>query len=94
MRSCTSGIAASSNRRWSGVIGSSTSSASARNGITRSVMSGREIRRMWALLIASSFFMSKRAGLGLTRLMSNASAISCIVKMSRSSAMPQPSRAR
>ena len=53
-----------------------------------------EIRRMWAALIASHFFMSKRAGFGLTRRMSNASAISSIVKTSRSSAMPQPSRAR
>ena len=62
--------------------------------MTRSVMSSRLIRRMCAALIASHFLRSKRAGFGLTRWMSKASAISCIVKTSRSSAMPQPSRAR
>ena len=42
---------------------------------------------MCAALIASSFLRSKRAGLGLTRRMSKASAISAIVKTSRSSAI-------
>ena len=49
---------------------------------------------MCAALIASHFFRSKRAGLGLTRRMSKASAISAIVNTSRSSAIPQPSSAR
>ena len=50
--------------------------------------------RMCAALIDSSFFRSNRAGLGFTRRMSKASAISCMVKTSRSSAIPQPSSAR
>ena len=45
-------------------------------------------------LIASAFFRSKRAGLALTRVTSKASTISSIVKMSRSSAIAQPSSAR
>ena len=49
---------------------------------------------MCAALIASAFFRSKRAGLGLTSPISNASTISSIEKMSRSSAIAQPSRAR
>ena len=49
---------------------------------------------MWAALIASHFFMSKRAAFGFTRRMSKASIISAMVKTSRSSAIPQPSRAR
>ena len=49
---------------------------------------------MWAALIASAFFRSKRAGLGLTSPMSNAATISSIVKTSRSAAIAQPSRAR
>ena len=49
---------------------------------------------MWAALIASAFFRSKRAGLGLTRAMSNAATISSSEKTSRSSAIDQPSSAR
>ena len=41
-------------------------------------------------MIASAFFRSKRAGLALTRVTSNASTISAIEKMSRSSAIDQP----
>ncbi len=48
---------------------------------------------MWEALIASHFFRSKRAGLGLTRPISKAATISCGVKTSRSSAIAQPSRA-
>ena len=49
---------------------------------------------MCEALIASAFLRSKRAGLGLTRAMSNASTISSMEKMSRSSAIAQPSSAR
>ena len=51
-------------------------------------------RRMWEALIASHFLASNRAGLAFTRRMSKASTISSMVKMSRSSAIAQPSRAR
>ena len=44
--------------------------------------------------MASAFFMSKRAGLGLTSPISNAATISSIEKMSRSPEIAQPSRAR
>ena len=50
--------------------------------------------RMCAALMASHFLASNRAGLALTRRMSKAATISAMVKTSRSSAMPQPSRAR
>ena len=50
--------------------------------------------RRWVALIASAFFRSKRAGLALTRVTSKASTISAIEKMSRSSAIDQPSSAR
>ena len=49
---------------------------------------------MCEALIASHFLASKRAGLAFTRRMSKASTISASVKMSRSSAIAQPSRAR
>ena len=51
-------------------------------------------RRMWEALIASHFLASNRAGLAFTRRMSKAATISSTVKMSRSSAIAQPSRAR
>ena len=47
---------------------------------------------MCAALMASHFLASNRAGLALTRRMSKASTISAMLKTSRSSAMPQPSR--
>ena len=50
--------------------------------------------RRCVALIASAFFRSKRAGLALTRVTSKASTISAIEKMSRSSAIDQPSSAR
>jgi hypothetical protein len=62
--------------------------------MTRSTKSSAESRRMWSALIASAFFGSNRAEFEFTFAMSNAATISSIVKMSRSSAIDQPSSAR
>ncbi len=62
--------------------------------MTRAVISAMLSSRMCEPLIASAFFRSKRAGLGLTRAMSKASTISAIENTSRSSAIAQPSSAR
>ena len=49
---------------------------------------------MWVALMTSHFFGSKRAGLALTSATSKAATISASEKMSRSSAIDQPSSAR
>ena len=94
MRSPTSGIASSSICASASETGSPTTPASLRNGSTRWVMSSSGSSRIWEVLIASAFLRSKRAGLGLTSLMSNASTISAIEKTSRSPEIAQPSSAR
>ena len=96
IRSCTSGAACGEQRAL--LVGDVRGRArparlEVRHHPRRSGRRRRAARR-WVALIASAFFRSKRAGLGLTRSMSNASTISSIVKMSRSSAIAQPSRAR
>ena len=94
MRSATSGIASSRSCASASPTGSPTTPACLRKGSTRLVISSIGSRCMCAALIASAFFMSKRAGLGLTSPISNASTISSMVKMSRSPEIAQPSRAR
>ena len=85
IRSATSGIASSSSWASASSTGSVTHARPpARNGTTRWVSSSIESIRMWSALIASAFLRSKRAGLGFTSLMSNASTISSSVKTSRS----------
>ena len=72
IRSATSGIARSSSCGRAATTGSSRTPAASRNGSTRSVISSIDSIRMCAALIASAFFRSKRAGLGLTSPISNA----------------------
>jgi hypothetical protein len=62
--------------------------------VARAAKSAGSRRRTQSALMASHLARSKRAGLPLTRLMSNASTISAIENTSRSSASDQPSKAR
>ena len=94
IRSATSGIASSSSWASESCTGSPTTPSRLRNGSARCVMSSIDSSRMWEALIASAFLRSKRAGLGLTSPISNASTISASEKTSRSAAIAQPSRAR
>ena len=90
--SCTSGVAASISCCSRGVGGSATSPD--RYGSSRWARSTVGRARMCWALIASALATSKRAGLALTSATSKAATISARVNTSRSSAMPQPSRAR
>ena len=92
-RSATSGIASSSSWASASRTGSPTTPAALRNGSARWVISSTGSIRRWAVLMASAFFRSKRAGLALTSAMSKASTISSSVKTSRSAAIAQPSSA-
>ena len=89
MRSCTSGVAASSRLRSISVC-----TRLPRYGSRRSASSAVDSSRMWSPLIDSAFFRSNRAGFGLTFATSNAATISSIENTSRSALSDQPSSAR
>ena len=94
IRSWTSGVAWMSSSRCSVVMVCPSTPSRCRNGSIRSARSSTARVRIQSPLMAVHFLMSNRAGLGLTRETSNASAISCKEKNSRSSPIDQPSSAR
>ncbi len=94
IRSCTSGTAAPQQRLL--LLGRRVGDELRRpagRAPSGAAISSTESSRMCEALIASHFLRSKRAGLGLTRPISNACTISSRVKTSRSSAIAQPSSA-
>lgn len=86
--------AMASKAAWSYASGAQLACGARSQGSQASMKALTSSRRMWSALIASHFLRSKRAGLALTSLMSNAATISSIVKMSWSAEKDQPSRDR